>query len=156
MEPLIALIVVTLLLLSGGAVGVRRLRPQMVPLRGGLAAMFLMTGVSHFVGMRAEMIDMVPPFVSEPELVVTLTGVLELAGAAGLLWTRSAPLAAACLTVLLLVMYPANVYAALEGVGGSAADALVPRTVIQIVFVSATLAVVVFYRRARTAEAGAK
>jgi uncharacterized membrane protein len=63
-------------------------------------------------------------------LLVTVTGVLELAGAAGLLWRRTVPWAAGGLSALLVVMFPANVYAAVEGltIGRAPATALVPRT----------------------------
>lgn len=100
--------------------------------------MFLLTGVSHFVGMRAQMIDMVPPVLPWPGLLVTLSGMLELAGAAGLLWSRAAPWAAGGLTALLLVLFPANVHSALAGVTTSAASELLPRTLIQMVFVAAS------------------
>jgi hypothetical protein len=52
-KPLIVLVVVTLLLFAAGAAGVRGLRPWSVALRGGLAAVFGVTGVAHVVGMRA-------------------------------------------------------------------------------------------------------
>ena len=52
MAPLIVLVLVTLGLLAVGAAGVRQLRLWPVALRGGLAAMFVVTGVSHFVGLR--------------------------------------------------------------------------------------------------------
>jgi hypothetical protein len=58
---------------------------------------------------------MVPPALPEPALLVTITGVLELAGAAGLLSRRTAPWAAAGLSALLVAMFPANVCAAVEG-----------------------------------------
>ncbi|ATB50287.1 hypothetical protein [Corallococcus macrosporus] len=154
MEPLIALIAVTLVLLVLGALGVKRLRPWVVPLRGGLAVMFLLTGGAHFIGMREEMIRMVPPVLPAPGLIVTVTGLLELAGAAGLLWRRTAPLAAACLSVLLVLMFPANVYAVLAGVLTAPYDQLLPRTLMQIVFLSATLAVVVHDVRARWRASG--
>ena len=115
MEPLIMLVAVTAVLLVAGAAGVRWLRPWPVAVRGGLAAMFVMTGVSHFTGMRAELVSMVPAGLPEPELLVSLTGVLELAGAAGLLWARTAPLAAACLAALLIALFPANIYCGVPG-----------------------------------------
>ncbi len=149
MEPLIALVAVTLVLLALGALGVKQLRPWVVPLRGGLATLFLLTGGAHFIGMREELIRMVPPVLPAPGLLVTVTGVLELAGAAGLLWRRTAPLAAACLSVLLVLLFPANVYAALAGVTTAPYDQLLPRTAMQLVFLSATLAVVVHDVRAR-------
>ena len=111
--------------------------------------MFLMTGVAHFVGMRAEMVSMVPPGLPNPELLVTVTGILELLGAAGLLWRRTAPWAATGLALLLIAMFPANIYAAREGTVTAIGDALLPRTMIQIVFLAATLAIPVHYLRNR-------
>ena len=84
--------------------------PQAVAV--GLAAMFAMTGVAHFVpAMRRDMIAIVPPRLTAPGLLVTVTGVLELVGAAGLLYPPTRVAAAVCLFVLMLVMFPANIYA---------------------------------------------
>lgn len=151
MAPLVVLTVVTLILLAAGAAGVRRLRPWPVALRGGLAAMFVLTGVSHFVGVREDLVNMVPPGLPEPGLLITVTGVLELAGAAGLLWGRFAPWAAGGLSALLVAMFPANVYAAVEGLtlGGEPATALIPRTLMQLAFLAATLAVAAYGVRSR-------
>jgi uncharacterized membrane protein len=144
-EPLFTLIAVTALLLGLGALGVRALRPWPVAVRGGLAAMFTLTGVVHFAFMREELIAMVPPALPAPGLLVTITGVLELAGAAGLLLPRTAPWAAGGLSLLLVAMFPANVHAALEGTG----TPLLPRTLMQVLFLAATLAVVAHHVRAR-------
>lgn len=152
MEPLITLVGVTLLLLAAGALGVERLRPWPVAVRGGLAAMFVLTGVAHFVGKRAELVAMVPPALPAPELLVTVTGVLELAGAAGLLWSRTRPWAAGGLALLLVAMFPANVYASLEGLSGHSPDYLLPRTLMQIVFLAAAIAVLVTSWRRRPAR----
>lgn len=158
MEPFVALVAVTAALLVAGAAGVRRLRTWPVALRGGLAAMFTLTGAAHFVGMREELVRMVPPALPYAELLITVTGVLELAGAAGLLWRRTAPWASAGLTLLLVAMFPANVYAASAGIAAGPFEALLPRTLFQVVFVAATSAVVVAHVRAgrvttaRTAE----
>lgn len=79
----------------------------------GLAAMFAMTGVAHFVDpLRADMITIVPPRLPAPALLVTITGVLELTGAVGLLYPPTRVAAAVCLFLLMLAMFPANVYAA--------------------------------------------
>ncbi|MGW4335508.1 DoxX family protein [Rhodococcus koreensis] len=152
MEPLIALVTVTLALLAAGAAGVRRFRPWPVALRGGLAAMFTLTGMAHFFGLRAELVAMVPPSLPNPGLLVTLTGLLELAGAAGLLIRRTTPWAAGCLTALLILMFPANVYAAAEGLSTGPFEALIPRTLLQVVFLSATLAVAISSVRGRATE----
>ncbi|PSK98014.1 putative membrane protein [Murinocardiopsis flavida] len=154
MAPLNTLVIVTLILLALGAAGVRRLRPWPVALRGGLAAMFVLTGTAHFIGLREELIAMVPPALPTPGLLVTVSGVLELAGAAGLLWTRTAPWAAAGLAGLLVAVFPANVYAALNDVTTAFSDELWPRTAMQAVFLAATLAVVGHHLRARRRERG--
>ena len=143
MAPLITLLAVTLLLRLAGTLGVKPLRSWRVSLRGGLAAMLVLTGTAHFNGMRADLIDMVPPVLPYPGFLVTLTGVLELAAALGLLHRRTAPWAGAGLTLLLVVMFPANVYAAVAGIefGGEPATALLPRTLMQLVFIAAAAAV---------------
>ncbi|HEY4613927.1 MAG TPA: DoxX family membrane protein [Citricoccus sp.] len=122
-----------------------------VALRGGLAAMFLVTGASHFVGLREDLVAMVPPALPQPELLVTVTGVLELTGAVGVLLRRTSAWAAAGLAVLLVVMFPANVYAATAGLtlGGEPATALLPRTVMQLVYLAAAVAVVYLQGRSR-------
>jgi uncharacterized membrane protein len=88
----------------------------------GLALMFVMTGVAHFApGMRRDMIAIVPPglFRSRaagdigltPGVLVTVTGILELVGAVGLLFPPTRVASAGCLFVLMLAMFPANVHA---------------------------------------------
>jgi uncharacterized membrane protein len=78
----------------------------------GLAAMFVVTGVAHFVNpLRRDMIAIVPPRLKAPALLVTITGVAELLGAAGLLYPPTRIAAAVCLFVLMAAMFPANVYA---------------------------------------------
>ena len=149
MGPLITLVGTTAFLAALGLLGVRRLRPWPVALRGGLAAMFTVTGTAHFVGLRETLIAMVPPALPAPELLVTVTGVLELAGAAGLLWYRTAPWAAAGLTLMLVAMFPANVYAITAGVPTGLTESLPVRTAVQAVFAAATTAVLVHYVRVR-------
>jgi uncharacterized membrane protein len=149
MAPLIALVVVTSVLLLAGALGVRRLSLP-VALRGGLAVMFVLTGGAHFVGLREELIAMVPPFLPAPGLLVTVTGVLELVGAAALLWSRTAGWSALGLTAMLVAMFPANVHRALSG-PVSWDDQLVPRTLMQVVFLAATVTVARHYLRRRGA-----
>ena len=126
MEPLIALVAVTTTLAVIGAAGVRSLRPLANPLRFGLAVMFAMTGTAHFVGSRDELVAVVLPALPNPPLLVTLTGVAELVAVGGLLQRRTAARTAARLTVLLIAMYPANVYAATEHLSDAFADRLVP------------------------------
>ncbi|MFD9517078.1 DoxX family membrane protein [Streptomyces sp. NPDC059979] len=152
MEPLITLVAVTGLLLLAGEFGAVRFQRSEAALRGGLAAVFLLTGGAHFVGMRQELVAMVPPALPAPELLVTLTGTAELACALGLLWSRTARVSAAVLSALLVVMFPANVHAS----GGDVPwwDRLGPRTAVQCVFLAATVSVLVCHGRAAAGSAG--
>lgn len=74
----------------------------------GLAALFALTGTSHFVGLRSTLERMVPPGIGSPAFWITFTGLAELAGAAGLLLTKLRPLAAFGLALLLVAVFPAN------------------------------------------------
>ena len=79
----------------------------------GLAAMFVVTGAAHFAPpLRHQLIAIVPPALPAPGLLVSVTGVLELLGAVGLLIPATRVDAAVCLLLLMLAMFPANVYAA--------------------------------------------
>lgn len=147
MAPLVFLLLGTAVVLLAGRAGVRPLRPWPVAVRGGLALMFTVTGIAHFTGMRQELVAMVPPALPAPELLVTVTGVLELAGAAALIWPASAPWAAGGLALMLVAMFPANVHRALTEAGLPWDDRLVPRSLFQAVFLAATLSVVVHHVR---------
>jgi uncharacterized membrane protein len=81
--------------------------------------------------------------------------VLELLGADGLVLRRTAPWASAGLTGLLLAMFPANVQHALGGTELPWHDQLVPRTLMQVLFLAATVAVVVLEVRSRRTVATA-
>lgn len=124
-------------------------------LRIALAAMFSLTEWAHFGSMREDLIRMVPPAFPRPGLVVTLTGIAELAGVVGLLVPRTAPWAAGCLAVLLVAMFPANVHAAVQGVtlGGRPATPLLLRTLLQAVFLVAVVAAAAPDRVEATARA---
>ena len=109
----------------------------------GLAAMFVVTGIAHFVNpLRRDMIAIVPPRLPAPGLLVTITGVLELLGAVGLLHPPTRVAAALSLFVLMLVMFPANVYASRMPNPPKSMNTRLPlRTVEQVVFVGAALVV---------------
>ena len=104
-------------------------------LRYGLAGMFIFTAGAHFHPQtRADLVQMVPPFLPWPGSLVTVTGFFELAGAIGLLRRSSAPVAAYALIVLLVGLFPANVYAAQAGlmVAGQPASPLIWRLPLQL------------------------
>lgn len=138
MAPLIVLVAVTLLARLIGHWGVARLRDWAACTRVGLAAMFCFTAAAHFNSMRADMIAMVPPFIPNPELMVTFTGICEVLGAIGLLVPRTRRMAAVALIVFLVAVLPANIHAAQTGVtiGGAAATPIIPRVILQALFIA--------------------
>ncbi|MEO3775168.1 DoxX family protein [Micromonospora sp. B9E7] len=144
MAPLIALIVGTAVARLTGLAGISALDGWHPALRVGLAAMFTLTAVAHFVGeRRADLIAMVPPRLPRPELLVTLTGVLELIGVIGLLVPATARVAAAGLALLMVGMFPANVSAARRrlSLAGRPVTPLGQRTVLQLAFVATAAAI---------------
>ena len=143
MTPFLVLLASTLILRAIGAVaGITLLDSWIICLRGGLAAMFLLTASAHWGKRRPDLIQMVPPAFPRPGVVITITGLLELIGVAGLLMPATVRLAAVCLAGLLIAMFPANVRAARHNltIGGRSATALPLRTALQVVFIAALLA----------------
>jgi uncharacterized membrane protein len=137
MAPLVFLLLGSLGARLAGLLSVDALDGWPPALRVGLALMFTATGLAHFVGMRGELIAMVPAQLPQPGLLVTVTGVLELVGAVGLLIPETATAAALCLAALLIVMFPANLHLAKTGADLDFVDHTVPRTILQIAFLAA-------------------
>jgi uncharacterized membrane protein len=135
--PFVLLIGALLAFRSLGYLGIRPMRSWKTASRYALAAMFVFTSISHFTSTRTDLVQMVPDVLLAPELLVTVTGVLELLGAIGLLWPRTARYAGIGLTTLLVAMFPANIVAAQEGlvIAGTEATPLWFRFLVQIAFI---------------------
>jgi uncharacterized membrane protein len=111
-------------------------------LRYALAAMFMFTAMSHFAPRtRPDLVRMVPPVFPKPALLVTITGILEFLGAIGLLLPPFTGVAALALALLLMAMFPANIYAAHHGVAivGREATPLAIRFPLQLFWIAALL-----------------
>jgi uncharacterized membrane protein len=113
-------------------------------LRIGLAAMFLLTGTAHWGKRRADLIRMTPAAFPRPDVLVTITGICEIAGAVGLLIPSIAPVAGVALAALLAVVFPANIRAAREGIAiaGRPPSPLPVRAAIQAIFLLAVMGVI--------------
>jgi len=111
----------------------------------GLAAMFVLTGVAHFVPpLRDNLIAIVPPQLPGPGLLVSITGVLEFLGAVGLLVPVTRVAAAVCLLLLMVAMFPANIYAArMPNPPKSMTTQLPLRTAEEIVYLAAAVVVAI-------------
>ncbi len=124
--------------------GMDGLHTAQLVLRVALAAVFAFMGVLHFVpsvarGMRA----MIPPPLRRPgwpAALVVITGVCELAGAAGLLvpWDGLRLATGICLVVFLIAVFPANAYAARDPERfGRTAIPFWPRLGLQVLLIAA-------------------
>jgi uncharacterized membrane protein len=136
MAPLAILVTATILARLLGYAGVRMLSDWRAAARIGLAFMFVFTGSTHFTEMKHEYAAMVPPPLTGQLWVIYLTGFMEVAGAVGLLMRRTRYLAGICLLLLLLALFPANVYAAMQGIEfrGAPPTDIWLRALIQAVF----------------------
>ncbi len=145
MAPLITLLLSTLAARSIGWLGVAYVNNWTAAIAVGLAAMFVLTGCSHFApAMRRDLIAIVSPRLPGPGYLVTITGLLELVGAVGLLVPETRAAAAICLLVLMLAMFPANVYASrMPDPPKSMTTRLPLRSAIEAVFLAAAVAVAV-------------
>lgn len=144
MVPLFVLLLGFAVLRCAGLLGVTALNNLELPLRIALFLMFLLTASAHWGKGRPDLIRMVPSAVPHAGTWVSVTGILEILGAVGLLVPATARAAALCLAILLLGIFPANVRAARERltIMGRPAPSLPIRTAIQAVFLLALIAVI--------------
>jgi uncharacterized membrane protein len=103
-------------------------------LRVVVALPLLASGFVHFT-RTALLATIIPPlFTFRPQLVL-VSGAMELAGAVGLLLPSFTRTASACLALLMIAIFPANVYAANQVVGGLRMPGVPIRTAMQVVYI---------------------
>jgi uncharacterized membrane protein len=136
MTPLIVLLATFAIAL----LALRRRGDPRLAARIALAAMLVVTGISHFT-MTAALAAMVPPVIPWPVGVVYATGIAELAFAA-LLLARPGPRLGWLLAAFLVALLPANIYSAIAdtGYGASGAAYLWFRVPLQVLFIAWALA----------------
>jgi uncharacterized membrane protein len=141
MAPFIILIVSFFILRITGVLGITYFDGWETSLRGAVALMFLFTATAHWGKRRPDLIKMVPPSVPNPQLMVTITGILEIIGAIGLLIPFTSNIATIGLALLLIIMFPANIFAARKGItiDGKPTTPLFLRTILQIIFLTAVI-----------------
>lgn len=81
-----------------------------------MALVFFFAGVSHFTPLRHDFARMIPPFIPWKMFWVYLTGVFEIVGAIDLINPVTRYWAAWALIVFLILVFPANAYAAMKGI----------------------------------------
>lgn len=103
-------------------------------LRVLVALPLFISGVAHFLrttGFAA----MIPPPFPHPELLVLVSGVLELAGGIGLLLPKTSRAAAVCLAMMMVALFPANAYAAGQTIEGLHMPSVPVRTAMQMIYI---------------------
>jgi uncharacterized membrane protein len=142
MAPLIVLVVLVLVFWLAGRAGIAVFQDSSFVLRAALGLMFLFTASAHWGKRRPDLIRMVPTQLPRPDLLVTVTGILEILGAIGLFVPRTAQAASICLALLLLALFPANIRAARQNltIGGQPVLSWPIRGAIQLVFIATLIA----------------
>ena len=137
MASLFILVVSAVVLRGLGWLGVKRFASWRAAVRVALVVMLLFTGASHFSDLRHDFAAMIPDPLPKGLWVIYLTGLLEMAGAIGLLIPRVRKVAGICLVLLLVALFPANVYAALNEIplGGEPPTPLWLRGPMQLLFI---------------------
>lgn len=109
--------------------------------RTAMAIMLLFTATSHFIWTE-EMTVMLPPYFSYKMSIITLTGILEVGFAIGLLLPKYKRITAFLLILFLILVFPFNIYAStltVENISnkfsGQGIDYLWFRTVKQLFFI---------------------
>jgi uncharacterized membrane protein len=145
MIPLVFLIALFVLLSVFGHFGLPLSYGWRTSLSLALSGMFLLTASAHWGSRRQDLIRMVPPGFPRAEMLVTATGILEILGAVGLMIPTVARYAAFGLSLLLIGVFPANVHAARNrlAIAGRPVPGLLARTLMQMTFLAATVAVAV-------------
>jgi uncharacterized membrane protein len=92
----------------------------------------------HFLRTN-ECTAMIPPGIPLPHFLVLLTGVLEILSAIGLLLEKTRRAAALCIAILMVVVFPANIFVAGRTFGGLSMPSVPVRLLIQIVYIWMTL-----------------
>jgi len=72
-------------------------------------------------------------------VLVVLSGLLELAGAAGLWLPRTERSASLSIALLMIAVFPANIYAAGQTVHGLRMPPLAPRLLMQVIYIALVL-----------------
>ena len=88
-------------------------RPLRHYTRLGLGLLFVVAGLAHFIFPDAY-VRVMPPYVPAPRFMVLASGFFEIAGGVGLLVPRLRRVAAWGLVLLLVAVFPANIYMALH------------------------------------------
>lgn len=94
----------------------KRKRPSSLQIaRWAMGCMLLFTGAAHFAYTEG-MAEMLADWIPFRMCLVYITGILEVIGAIGLMISSSSKITGICLMLFLLLVFPANIYAAIHNI----------------------------------------
>lgn len=115
--------IILMLLLGASKIGLNPIISIRSNARIATGITFIFTGATHFL-IPGKYLEMMPPFITAPLVMVYISGFFEILGGIGLIvpWTKR--MSAYGLIALLLAVFPANVYVALNNIqlGGFMSD----------------------------------
>lgn len=134
-----ALAVVTALFFGLARGGFRSFGIMQRVLRVMVALPLFVSGVAHLI-TPAAMAQIIPPIFPVRTLLVILSGIAELTGAAGLFFRRAERTASLCLALLMIAVFPANIYVAGQTVHGMYMPNVPVRLLMQMIYIVLVLA----------------
>jgi uncharacterized membrane protein len=96
-------------ILAAGEISPRRRRSRNI-----LSVAFIAAGINHFISPKFYEAMVPPPLDRQAGPVVAISGVAEIAGGLGVLLPFTRRLSGAGLVALLIAVFPANIYMAME------------------------------------------
>ena len=103
-------------------------------LRVLVALPLVVSGIAHLT-MTAAMAQIIPTVFPARPLLVILSGVAELAGAAGLFFRRTERSASLAIALLMIAVFPANIHVAGQTVHGLYMPAVPVRLLMQLIYI---------------------
>ncbi len=132
--PLVMLAATPACFFAAGRRGYRSFGVGQSILRLVVALPLGISGIAHFA-RTAQFAAIVPPPFTHPGMWVQITGGFELMGFAGLIIPETARLASVGVAVLMIAVFPANIYAAGRVVGGIPMPSVPVRLAMQVIYV---------------------
>ncbi len=90
--------------------------------------------IGHFA-RPAMYAAIVPPIFPHAVFIIVVTGIMELAGAIGLVLPKTTRRAAVCITLLMIAVFPANIYAANQMIHGLHMPSAPIRLAMQVIYI---------------------
>jgi uncharacterized membrane protein len=115
MTVFLIIIILAIILQTAAKIGINPQKNFRANARIATGIAFIFTGVSHFM-IPEKFMEMMPPFLPAPVFLIYLSGIFEILGGIGLIIPATKHLAAIGLILLLLAVFPANIYVALNNV----------------------------------------